>query len=186
MLPYFIWYGVRNMLLNALLVILILSVIFFGVKRTITTAGVLAVFFLVVSFLGTIFIALLPFIIGGYIFFLLFGRRMFEKKYRDEKDAFEKTFRFYYYSSGNSDRGYSGYRNSYTNDLGGYDGRKYYDILGVKQGAGTDEIKTAYKRLVKQYHPDLHGDKSEMERKQYEAKFKEINEAYEEIKKREG
>ena len=50
--------------------------------------------------------------------------------------------------------------------------KNYYDILGVSKTASPDEIKAAYRKLAKQYHPDLHpGDKANAE------KFKEINEA---------
>lgn len=53
------------------------------------------------------------------------------------------------------------------------DKRDYYEVLGVSRGASDDEIKKAYRREAKKYHPDLHpGDK------EAEAKFKEINEAY--------
>ena len=53
-------------------------------------------------------------------------------------------------------------------------GKNYYDILGVKKNATEKEIKQAYRRLARKYHPDVNaGDKSA------EAKFKEINEAYE-------
>ena len=52
--------------------------------------------------------------------------------------------------------------------------RDYYESLGLQKGAGDDEIKKAYRKLAKEYHPDLHpGDKAA------EEKFKEIGEAYE-------
>jgi curved DNA-binding protein len=52
--------------------------------------------------------------------------------------------------------------------------RNYYDILGVSQEAPADELKKAFRRLARQFHPDLNpGDKSAEER------FKDINEAYE-------
>ncbi|MDD4715450.1 MAG: molecular chaperone DnaJ [Oscillospiraceae bacterium] len=51
--------------------------------------------------------------------------------------------------------------------------RDYYEVLGVSKTASEEELKKAYRRLAKQYHPDLHPDD-----KQAEAKFKELNEAY--------
>jgi len=53
-------------------------------------------------------------------------------------------------------------------------GKDYYNILGIKRDANEQEIKRTYRRLARKYHPDVNpGDNSA------EAKFKEINEAYE-------
>jgi DnaJ-class molecular chaperone len=54
--------------------------------------------------------------------------------------------------------------------------RDYYQVLGLARSASADDIKKAFRRLARQYHPDLHGGskKSEMEKK-----FKELNEAHE-------
>src|SRR5689334_11409926 len=56
----------------------------------------------------------------------------------------------------------------------GMDYKDYYKVLGVARGASTDEIKKAFRKLARKYHPDVNpGDKKA------EEKFKEINEAYE-------
>ena len=53
-------------------------------------------------------------------------------------------------------------------------GKDFYDILGVYKTASQDEIKSAYRKLAKQYHPDLHPNDAECAKK-----FKEVTEAYE-------
>ena len=49
----------------------------------------------------------------------------------------------------------------------------YYDILGVKRGASSDDLKKAYKKKAMKYHPDRGGD---------EKQFQKINEAYDTLK----
>ncbi len=51
--------------------------------------------------------------------------------------------------------------------------KDYYEILGVKRGATDAEIKSAYRKLARKFHPDVN------KTKEAEAKFKDINEAYE-------
>jgi len=53
--------------------------------------------------------------------------------------------------------------------------RDYYEVLGVSKTATDDELKKAYRKLAKKYHPDANQDN----KKESEAKFKEVNEAYE-------
>lgn len=54
------------------------------------------------------------------------------------------------------------------------DKRDYYDVLGVDKSVGDEELKKAYRKAAKKYHPDLHPGDAEAEKN-----FKEVNEAYE-------
>ena len=50
----------------------------------------------------------------------------------------------------------------------------YYEVLGVDKNASQDEIKKAFRKKARQYHPDVNRDNPEAAEK-----FKEANEAYE-------
>ena len=52
--------------------------------------------------------------------------------------------------------------------------KDYYAILGVPRTASADELKKSFRKLAREFHPDVAKDK-----KRAEEKFKEINEAYE-------
>ena len=54
--------------------------------------------------------------------------------------------------------------------------RDYYEVLGVQKGASQDEIKRAFRKLAKKYHPDVSKEPDA------EEKFKDIGEAYEVLK----
>lgn len=55
------------------------------------------------------------------------------------------------------------------------DKRDYYEVLGINKNATDDELKRAYRKMAKKYHPDANMDNKE----QAEKNFKEVNEAYE-------
>ena len=52
--------------------------------------------------------------------------------------------------------------------------RDYYEVLGVNKNATDDELKKAFRRMAKKYHPDA----NQNNKKEAEEKFKEVNEAY--------
>jgi molecular chaperone DnaJ len=53
--------------------------------------------------------------------------------------------------------------------------RDYYEVLGIKRGCSQDEVKSAYRKLAKEHHPDCNPDN----RAEAEERFKELSEAYE-------
>jgi len=91
------------------------------------------------------------------------------------------------YNTGkNSQSNYSGYsrqssRNTYSSPR-----KDPYKILGLNSTATNEEVKKAYRRLAMKYHPDKVEGLGEEVKKNAEAQFREINEAYEQIKTARG
>lgn len=54
-----------------------------------------------------------------------------------------------------------------------------YGVLGLRKGASESEIKGAYRKMAKKYHPDMHASKGEEEKKRMQEKFTEVSEANE-------
>jgi Flp pilus assembly protein TadB len=57
----------------------------------------------------------------------------------------------------------------------------FYDVLGVRRGAGAVELRQAYLRLVRDHHPDRHADATPEVREAAEARIRTINEAWHEL-----
>ena len=90
-----------------------------------------------------------------------------------------------------------GWQGTGSQDYGGWGGNagstsssmnrnSNYATLGISPSATDEEVKAAYRSLALKYHPDRFAGKSDAERKAAEDKFKEINAAYEVIKKERG
>lgn len=72
--------------------------------------------------------------------------------------------------------------NRYQKGASVSDKNKYYTILGVKKGASQDEIKKAYRSLIKKYHPDVVAHLGDEFKKVNEKKARELTEAYDALK----
>lgn len=79
------------------------------------------------------------------------------------------------------DYGYSGSSSSSSSSRSSYT-KDPYKVLGLTKNATDDEVKKAYRRLAMKYHPDKVEGLGEDMKKNAEAQFREINEAYEQIK----
>lgn len=98
--------------------------------------------------------------------------------------------RFYGNSGGNRQSGYSDYSgySGYSGSSTSYSAPRKdpYKVLGISSDATDEEVKKAYRRLAMKYHPDKVEGMGEEVKKNAEAQFREINEAYEQIKAARG
>ncbi len=78
----------------------------------------------------------------------------------------------------------SRFENMTNAKTGGMDSNKAYEVLGVKESDSMDTIKKAYRKLIREYHPDIISsqDKDESYMEEATAKTQEINQAYQVIK----
>ncbi len=152
-----------------------------------------AIFAIVMFLLIKIFIFMLPFIlIAGIVFYLrylknrLTGKGSSKSYYYHfnsaDAEEFQEFFRRAGFDGTNNNYGsYNRTNNGYSNNYFG-DKSKYYTVLGIDKNASQEDIKKAYRTKAREYHPDKHANGSDSEKEMAEKKFKEINEAYEQLK----
>ena len=163
---------------NFILITFVILILVFGFNRGIKVfvAGAITCLMIIVT------IKLLPILILIAVLGYFYLRKKV-KIYRNfDFRGFENNYNRGYNGSYNGYEGFGGFEN--LNNTGRM--KEYYSELEVEESATDEELKKSHKRLVRMYHPDMHHDKTEHERKAYEEKFKKINEAYENIKKSRG
>jgi hypothetical protein len=146
----------------------------FGMQRTFYIAFSLIFIYIFFTIFGALFSFFLPVIAIIFIWRLFIPKSKPNTYYYKFSD--EDFNRYYNYKSHNNNNYNNFYQNNYNKD-------KFYDILGVSKTASQDEIKKAYRNLARKYHPDRYSNASEEEKKLAENRFKEINEAYENLTK---
>lgn len=177
--------------LTFILILFFFIGITFGFNRAVGMLPVLFIVFLLVAFLGW-------FAVNFFWLILLVIFINYLRNKNQPKGTRRRTY-YYRYDSSNAKDFEDFFRQAGGNfggqqQQGGYyngsnpfgyaeDKGKYYDILGVSRNAGKDEIKKAYRDLVKQHHPDKFTNASDSEKEYHENKLKEINEAYEKLSK---
>lgn len=101
-------------------------------------------------------------------------------KSSDTFGQFKQQHDYYQQQYGNRQRGSTDNRGQQQGTGG--EKKDPYTVLGVGRNASADEIKKAYRRLVNTYHPDKVGHMGEEFQQLAEEKFKEIQEAYLQLK----
>ena len=158
-----------------------------GIGGALRMLPIILFFFILIYLIGYFFVPIL--IIGLIWYFIrsLSGGNKRTYTYYSWNDTNSENFEdFFRNAGGNFGGGYqdhSGYSNNNSNPFGYQEDKsKYYSILGVSENATQDEIKRAYRNLVKEHHPDKFAN-DPAAKEYHENKLKEINEAYEKISK---
>ena len=106
-------------------------------------------------------------LLGGLYWFL----RNYKLKHQNARHAFNGE-----YSSDKREKWEQDYRSNETASV-----RDPYEVLGLRRGATLEEVKKAYRELAGKYHPDKVSHLGDEFKVLAERRFKEINEAYQEI-----
>ena len=174
-------------MIYVLMFIAAISLLFTGLKNTLRALPIIAIVSVVIFFLGSAFITFLPIIIILIVLRMIFGKkqpiktRTYYYKSSHTKSGNTQDFEDFFRQAGG---GYGNYQRQTGGGNSGYvvNKDKYYTELGVEKGSSSEEIKKAYRKMAMKYHPDKANNLDEKTKMQYEAKFKEINEAYENLK----
>jgi len=166
----------------------VITLLLVGVKGTLKALPALGIISVLAFLFWNIFMYFLPIIIIVVIFKMIFGK---PKPRRTRTYYYRGT----YSNSGNAQDfeeffkqatggAYGNYQRQGNNGNFGYpiNKDKYYSELEISKDASPEEIKKAYRKMAMKYHPDKAASLDEKTRKQYEEKFKRINEAYENLK----
>ena len=177
----------QSISLGFILIIFLFIGMTFGFNKALASIPFLFFIFVLVWFFGWFVMAFWPLILIIVLINYLSNknnpkttkRRTYYYKF-DRTEDFDEFFR----KAGQQSGGYS-YGGSTGGNPFGYaeDKTKYYKVLGVNPNATKEEIKKAYRELVKQHHPDKFTNAPEEERAYHEKRIKEINEAYDKLSK---
>jgi hypothetical protein len=168
--------------------VVLISLLLLGVKGTLRALPMIAIISAILFFLGSAFMMFLPVIIIFMVIRIIFGKKQPTRKTYYYKRTYTSTGNaqdfedFFRQATGGAYGNYQ--RQTGNNGFPGYvpNKDKYYEVLGVSKDATPNELKKAYRKMAMKYHPDKANNLDEKTRAQYEAKFKEINEAYENLK----
>ena len=152
----------------------------------------IAAFIVILFIVGQLLWILLPFILIYMVIKAVLnmgkpkktsgGRRTRTYYYTSNAKDFEEFFRR---AGGNQNYGNFNYENSQGNPYQAFEDKtQYYTTLGIESGATQEDIKKAYRSMARKHHPDRYATAEDDIKAYHEKKFKEINEAYDKLAKK--